>query len=119
MLTILWHFVYNYEQKVRSYLQYTRCVLRWEFIKENKKTRFQPRKRSRKKKKVRKHALNQESDQEEKKNNFFLFVFDHFLGRELVFFLFSYFLVFFYKFSPQQSSPILAFTCHETIKFGQ
>ena len=49
-------------------------------------------------KKERKQELDQESDQEEKKISFFL---DHFLGRVLVFFLFSYFLVFFYKYPPQ------------------
>ena len=41
--------------------------LRWEFLKENKKTRFRPRKWSRKKE--RKHALGQESDQEKKRKN--------------------------------------------------
>ena len=55
---------------------------RWEFLKENKKTRTRPRKRSRK------QELDQESDQEKKKNFFFL---DQFLGRVLVFF---------YKFPP-------------------
>ena len=43
-------------------------------------------------KKERKHALDQESDQEKK-----FFFLDRFPGRECVFFLFSYFLVFFYK----------------------
>ena len=77
---------------------------------ESKKTRTRTRKRSRKqekkkenknstkkaikKKKESKQELDQESDQ------------DHFLGRVLVFllfsfFLYSYFLVFFFKFSPQ------------------
>ena len=46
-----------------------------------------------------KHALDQESDQE--KNRKLSFFLDRFLGRERVFFLYSYFLVFFYKFSPQ------------------
>ena len=43
-------------------------ILRWEFIKENKKTRFRPRKRSekKKKKKERKHARDQESEKENK-----------------------------------------------------
>ena len=67
---------------------------RWEFIKENKKSRTWPSKWSR------------------KTVSFFLF-FCRFLGRVLVFFLvfliaflveflFSYFLVFFYKFPPLQ-----------------
>ena len=56
--------------------------LRWEFIKENKKVRKQEKKG--------KQELGQESDQEKRK--FFLFF--------LVEFLFSYFLVFFYKFPP-------------------
>ena len=44
------------------------CFLRWEFIKENKKTLFRPRKAIKKtRKKERKHALNQESNQEKKK----------------------------------------------------
>ena len=38
--------------------------LRWEFIKENKKTRFRPRKQKEKKKE---NAFDQESDQEKKK----------------------------------------------------
>ena len=79
---------------------------RWEFIKENKKvrkqdntlstkkaikkkrkkTRSQPRMRSRKKITVKKKTLDQDSDQEKKKN--FLF--------------FSYFLVFLHKSSPMK-----------------
>ena len=56
-------------------------VQRWELIKENKKVR----------KKERKHALDQESDQEKK--TFFL---DSCLGRERAFFLF--FLTFLFSF---------------------
>ena len=68
--------------------------LRWEFMKENKKVRKQENKNSNKKaiKKIRKK---QELDQEKKKKkSFFLITF-------LVEFLFSDFLVFFYKFPPQ------------------
>ena len=81
---------------------------RWVYIKENKKVSKQENKKT---KKERKQELDQESDQE--KNIFFSF----FLGRERVFFLFScfldlflgrilvflysYILVFFYKFPPQ------------------
>ena len=75
-------------------------------LQESKKTRTRPRKRSRKQKKQeldqekikksRKQELNQESDQAKRKTFFFL---DHFLGQVLVF-LSSYFLVFFYKFPP-------------------
>ena len=77
--------------------------LRWEFLKENKKVRKQENKNSTKKviKKIRKYFL------------YFLVAFlvkflfswssscflDDFLGRVLVF-MFSYFLVFFYKFPP-------------------
>ena len=68
-------------------------VLRWEFIKENKKVRKQEKTLStkraiKKKRRMKKHALDQES---------FL---GRFLGRERVFFLFFSFLVFFYKFPP-------------------
>ena len=45
---------------------------RWEFTKENKKTRTRPKKRPRKQeKKERKHALDQESDQGKGKLSFF------------------------------------------------
>ena len=78
---------------------------------ESQKTRTQTRKRSRK---TRKQELDQESDQEKKKNflfflitcfeflfsSLFSFFLDRFLGRAL-FFLFSNFLVFFYKFPTQ------------------
>ena len=88
-----------------SKMQHNRSLeLRWEFIKENKKIQFRPRKRSTKIE--RKHALDQEADQEKKKKkhngqeikkvntlstkktrkNFFFR--DRFLGRERVFFLF-------------------------------
>ena len=47
-------------------MQHNRSLeLRWEFIKENKKIQFRPRKRSTKIE--RKHALDQEADQEKKK----------------------------------------------------
>ena len=60
-------------------------------------------KRKRESKKTRKHAFDQESGQEKmKKLSFFL---DRFLGRELVFLLFSYFLVFFFKFPPGNAEP--------------
>ena len=83
--------------------------IRWEFIKENKNVRkhafvqesdqekqkdqesdIEKRKKITVKKKGRKHALNHESEQENKKKlSFFL---DYFLGRERVFFRFSYIL---------------------------
>ena len=68
------------------------------FIKENNKLKKQENKNSTKK--AIKKTRNQELDQEKKKKlSYFL---EHFLGRVLVFlFLFSYFLLFFYKFPPQ------------------
>ena len=47
-------------------MQHNRSLeLRWEFIKENKKIQFRPRKRSTKKE--RKHALDQGDQEKEKK----------------------------------------------------
>ena len=71
---------------------------RWESIKENKKTSSRPRE-SDEEKKGREHALDQESDQEKKKKR------KHALNQESdqekKTFFFSYFLIFFYKFPPQ------------------
>ena len=55
-----------------------------------------------------------ENGQEKNKKNLSLFL-DHFLGRVLVF-LFSYFLVFFYKFPPQNWT---SFPCPESSEKGQ
>ena len=65
----------------------------WEFIKENKKTRFRPRKLPRKR-------------EREKKNENTLST-KRFLGRERAFFIFSYFLDFFYEFPPLQCGDTL------------
>ena len=68
-------------------------IQRWEFIKENKKTLSR--------KKERKHSLDYKKATKKKRKKLSLFL-GLFLGRERVFFLFfSYFLVFFYKFSSQ------------------
>ena len=61
----------------------TNLILRWEFINGNKKVRKQERNKKRKKTRT-----GQQSDQEKKKDSFFL-------GQILVFFLFSCFLVHF------------------------
>ena len=60
-------------------------------------------KRKQESKKTRKQELDQESDQEKKKafKKTRKYDRDRFLGRVL-FFIFSHFLVFFYKFSPQE-----------------
>ena len=71
-----------------------RSLQRWEFIKENKKTRTRPRKRFIKHEN--KNSTTKKKQEKKKKLSFFL---DHFLGRVLVFLL-CYFLVFFYKFPP-------------------
>ena len=79
-------------------------IWRWEFIKENKKVRKQELNQDSDQEK--KEELNQKSDQENKRARtrprkteknflFFLIIF-------LVEFLFSYFLVFSYKFPPQE-----------------
>ena len=65
--------------------------LRWEFIKENKKTRTRPRKWSRKKE--RKYALDQKIFQKKKRSQ------PRKRPKKTSFFS-SYFLVFFYKFPP-------------------
>ena len=74
-----------------------REVLRWEFIKENKKVRKQENKNSTKKK---------------RKLYFFL---DRFLGRVVVFF----FLVFFYKFPPQIFPSHLQHSLLQTVSLGK
>ena len=83
--------------------------LRWKFIKENKKVRKQDLDQEsdqEKNKKERKHALDQESVQEktitakEKKGNT-LATKKATMKKEKLSFFFSYFLVFFHKFSPQ------------------
>jgi len=76
--------------------------LRWEFIKENKKTRFRPRKPSRKNdngQEKRKKTRSRPRKRPRKKRKLSLF--------------FSYFLVFFYKCSPLLWTENLRVTCHE------
>ena len=68
-----------------------------EFIKENKKTKTRPRKRPSKQEKKKENMLSTKKAIKIKNFSFFL---DLFIVQVLVF-LFSYFLVFFYKFPPQ------------------
>ena len=94
-------------------------LLRWEFIKEDKKVRKQEKRKEKKnstKKAIkikRKQGRKQDLDQESDRFLVFLIaflveflfssLFSFFLDRVLFsFFLFSYFLVFFFKFPPQQ-----------------
>ena len=72
-------------------------ILRWEFIKENKKTRTWPRKRSTKQE--RKQELDQESDQEKLKKNIFSWSLSWSISCFVSFFLvFSCFLSFLFSF---------------------
>ena len=90
------------EDTVRVYS--SMCTQRWEFIKENRKTRTRPRKRSRKQEKKKENMLSTKKATKKKENTITInertFFLDRFLRRERVFFHFSYFPVFFYKFPP-------------------
>ena len=67
------------------------------------------KKRTQSRKKERKHALDQESDQEKKKNLFFLY---RFLGRGRVFFLF-FFFTFLFSFMNSHPSSFEDSTMHQ------
>ena len=71
---------------------------RWEFIKETRKHAFEQESGQEKRKKTRSRPRKQPRKKYKKKLSFFL---DR---RERVFFFFSYFIVFFYKISPQDLS---------------